>query len=165
MDWARIGTKKTAKTLKLMNDAMQERFFFSLGFLTARAIRLEAFVPKHRLDTFVSRFAEIKGRELQDKEKGLYVLAAKAHKWGYELRVTFLATPEEISLLDYGSKIKILDDPSKHGVLWRINNNAFWWKLLEFGFEMGGQQKVKAIEAHIPKEYQEKFRQGYSVTP
>lgn len=148
-----------------MDDIKQERFFFSLGFLAARATRLEAFVPKHRLDTFASRFAEIKGRDLQDKEKGVYILEAKAHKWGHELRVTFLATPEEISLLDFGSKVKILDDPSKHGVLWRINNNAFWWKLLEFGFEMGGQQKVKAIEAHVPSKYRDTFKQGYSITP
>lgn len=148
-----------------MNESQQEQFFFSLGFLAARATRLEAFVPKHRLETFVTHYADIKGRNLQEKEKGLYVLEAKAHKWGYELRVTFLATPEEISSLDFGSKVKILDDPSKHGVLWRINNNAFWWKLLEFGFEMGGQQKSKAIEAHIPKEYREKFKQGYSVAP
>lgn len=57
-----------------MNESQQKQFFFSLGFLAARATRLEAFV-------------------------------------------------------------------------------AFWWKLLEFGFEMGDQQKAKAIEAHIPDKY------------
>lgn len=143
----------------------EKQFFFSLGFLAARATRLEAFVPKHRLDTFTTRYADIKGLNLQEKEKGLYVLEAQAHKWGYELRVTFLATPEEISSLDFGSKVKILDDPSKASVLWRINNNTFWWKLLEFGFEMGGQQKVKAIEAHVPSKYRDTFKQGYSITP
>lgn len=148
-----------------MNESKQKQFFFSLGFLAARATRLEAFVPEHRLDTFATRSANLKGRNLQEKEKGLYVLEAKAHKWGYELRVTFLATPEEIGSLDFGSNIKILEDPSKPGVLWRINNNAFWWKLLEFGFEMGGQQKLKAIEAHIPNKYREQFRQGYTATP
>lgn len=148
-----------------MLTAKDERFFFSLGFLAARATRLEAFVPKHRLETFESHYAELKDRNLREREKGLYVLEAKAHKWGYELRVTFLGTPEEVSSLDFSSKVKILDDPSKHGVLWRINNNAFWWKLLEFGFEMGDQQKLKAIEAHIPKEYRKAFEQGYSTAP
>lgn len=148
-----------------MDEAHQKRFFFSLGFLAARATRLEAFVPKHRLENFISRFAEIEGRALRDKEKGLYVLEAKAHKWGYELRVTFLATPEEVGSLDFGAKVKILDDPSKPGVLWRINNNAFWWNLLEFGFEMGNQQQLKIIEAHIPNKYREYFRRGCSVTP
>ncbi len=71
-----------------MDEAKQQRFFFSLGFLAARATRLEAFVPKHRLETFESRYAELKGRNLREREKGLYVLEAKAHKWGYELRVT-----------------------------------------------------------------------------
>jgi hypothetical protein len=29
----------------------------------------------------------------------------------------------------------------------------------------GDQQKLKAIEAHIPKEYQDDFKRGYSTTP
>lgn len=148
-----------------MNESQQKMFFFSLGFLAARATRLEAFVPKHRLDTFASRYAEVKGRDLAGKEKGLYILEAKAHKWGYELRVTFLATAEEISSLDFGSKVKILDDPSKPGVLWRINNNAFWWELLKFGFSIGNRQKPKAIEVHVPNKYREHFKQGYSIAP
>lgn len=148
-----------------MNESQQKQSFFSLGFLAARATRLEAFVPKRRLKTFESLYAELKGRNLREREKGLYVLEAKAHKWGYELRVTFLATAEEISSLDFGSNVKILDDPSKPEVLWRINNNAFWWKLLEFGFEMGYQQKPRVIEGHVPEKYREDFRHGYSATP
>ena len=29
----------------------------------------------------------------------------------------------------------------------------------------GDQQKPKAIETHIPKEYQDAFKRGYSITP
>ena len=147
-------------------QSQNEQFFSSLGFLAKRATNLEAFVPEHALDGFISNYALLKGRRLAIDEEGLYVHAPKVGKWGCELRVTFQANSAELNSLDFGPGVNVVSDPlAEPETSWRINNNGFWWRLLKFGFDMGRQQNINAIEAHIPNMYLEHFRQGYTLTP
>jgi len=147
-------------------ESQNEQFFSSLGFLVKRATNLEAFVPEHALDGFISNYALLKRRRLASDEEGLYVHAPEVGKWGCELRVTFRANSAELNSLDFGPGVNVVSDPlAEPETSWRINNNAFWWQLLKFGFDMGRQQNVTAIEGHIPNKYREHFRQGYGGTP
>lgn len=137
-------------------------FFFSLGFLAARVAVLEAMVPPHSFKKFRSDYATIKGYKPVESEPGLYVHAPEAKKWGCELRVTFQASRKEVDELNFGWDVDVVEDPSKPGELWRINNNNFWWRLLEWGFDMGAQQDVDSIRPQIPLEYREAFDRGYA---
>lgn len=165
----RIATNMALEVARLApyksSEARNQQFFFSLGFLAARATNLEAFVPEHALKGFISNYMLAKGQEPMTNQKSLYIHEPKVGKWGCELRVTFLATEEEVDLLDFGPDIQVVDDPSNPNVLWRINNNGLWWRLLKFGFEMGNKQNKNAIEAYIPSKYRQQFKQGRSVTP
>jgi hypothetical protein len=161
---ARIATNMALEAAQLApyksSEARNQRFFFSLGFLAARATNLEAFVPEHALGGFLSSYAQIKGQKPITNQRGLYIHEPQVGKWGCELRTTFLATSEEVDALDLGPDVNIVDDPFKPGVSWRINNNGLWWRLLKFGFEMGNQQDKNAIETRIPNKYRQHFRQG-----
>lgn len=161
---ARIAVNMALEVEQLVpykSSKAQERFYFSLGFLAARATKLEAFVPSHALKGFDSSYGLIKGQGPAFEQEGLYVHEPKVDKWGCELRVTFRATPEEIDSLDFGPDVDVVEEPSKPGVLWRINNNGFWWRLLKFGFDVGSQQNVDIVKARIPIKYREIFSQGY----
>lgn len=164
---ARIATNMALEVARLApyesSEARNQRFFFSLGFLAARATNLEAFVPEHALKGFISSYELIKGRKPLPNQRGLYIHEREVGKWGCELRITFLATSGEVDVLDFGPDVNVVDDPFKPGVSWRINNNGLWWKLLKFGFEIGNQQDKKGIEARIPNMYQQHFRQGYTT--
>jgi len=166
---ARIATNIALEVAQLApyesSEARNQRFFFSLGFLAARATNLEAFVPEHALSGFLSSYTQVKGRKPMVSQRGLYIHEPRVGKWGCELRVTFLATSEEVDVLDLGPDVNVVDDPLKPGVSWRINNNGFWWRLLKFGFEMGNQQDKNAIEARIPNKYRQHFRQGSATVP
>jgi len=158
LEAARLAPYKSSEAQK------NQQFFRSLGFLAARATKLEAIVPSHALNGFISNYVLAKGHRPPIQQEGLYVHEPEIDKWGSELRVTFRATPEEVDLLDFGPSVDIVADPSKPDISWRINNNGLWWRLLRFGFEMGAEQKVEAIEAGIPNKYRQHFRQGYAAT-
>lgn len=164
---ARIATNMALEAAQLApyksSEARNQQFFYSLGFLAVRVKKLEAIVPPHALNGFISNHILAKGRKPEDSQDGLYVHEPEVSKWGCELRVTFQATPEEKDALDFGPDVDVVDDPSKPGISWRINNNGFWWRLLNFGFEMGSYQNASAIEARIPSKYREHFRQGYAT--
>ena len=146
-------------------ESRNEQFFSSLGFPAKRATMLEAIVPSHALNGFIPNYTLIKGCRPANDQDGLYIHEPEANKWGCELRVNFRAIPRKVDSLDFGPDIDIVSDPSKPKRSWRINNNSFWWRLLKFGFDMGRQQNVNAIEARIPSKYREYFRQGYTAAP
>lgn len=143
-------------------ESRNEQFFVSLGFLAKRATMLEAIVPQHALNGFISNYTQIKEHEPASDQYGLYVHEPGASKWGCELRVTFRAAPEEVDSLDFGPDVDIVGDPAKPEISWRINNNNFWWRLLKFGFDMGKRQNTNAIQAQIPRKYLMVFNQGYA---
>jgi len=166
---AKIATNMALEAAQLApyksSEARNQQFFFSLGFLAAQATNLEAFVPEHALNGFISNYMLAKEQKPMTNQPGLYIHKPKVDKWGCELRVTFLATQEEVDLLDFGPGVNIVDDPMNPNVSWRINNNSLWWRLLKFGFAMGSQQKKDVIEASIPNKYREHFKRGYATIP
>ncbi|GAI22066.1 unnamed protein product, partial [marine sediment metagenome] len=101
---ARIATNMALEAAQLApyrsSEARNQQFFFSVGFLAARATSLEAFVPDHALAGFISSYAQVKGRKPMTNQRGLYIHPPKVSKWGCELRVTFPATSVEVDVLD-----------------------------------------------------------------
>jgi len=140
-------------------EARNQQFYESVGFLAVRATMLEAIVPPHSLDGFVRDYANVKGVAPRSGQTGFYVHNPLADKWGCELRITFAATENENADLDFGPGVNIVIDPA-NGNSWRINNNGFWWTLLRFGFEMGTSQNVGVIRSLIPLQYRNPFDAG-----
>lgn len=140
-------------------EARNQQFYESVGFLAVRATMLEAIVPPHSLDGFKRDYANVKGAAPRSGQTGFYVHNPLADKWGCELRITFRATENENAGLDFGPSVNIVIDPA-NGNSWRINNNGFWWVLLRFGFEMGSTQHVDTIRALIPFQYRNHFDSG-----
>lgn len=140
-------------------EARNQQFFESVGFLAMRATMLEAIVPPHSLDGFARDYANVKGVAPRSGQTGFYVHNPLADKWGCELRITFTATEDENADLDFGPTVNIVIDPANVSN-WRINNNGFWWTLLRFGFEMGTRQDVGIIRSSIPFQYRNPFDAG-----
>ncbi|TET41605.1 MAG: hypothetical protein E3J60_04185 [Dehalococcoidia bacterium] len=162
---ARIATNmaRQASALSPYSATFQHRndvFFFTLGFLTSRVTILEAFVPPQSVHGFSADYHNIKGSNPSQGQKGLVLHPQGSNKWGSELRTTFRATFDELTHLDFGPDINVLDDPLNPGINVRINNNSFWWKLLGFGFEMGAAQDLDNIRSHIPIKYRNQFDNG-----
>ncbi len=137
-------------------EARNQQFFESVGFLAIRATMLEAIVPPHSLDGCARDYANIKRVAPRAGQAGFYVHNPLADKWGCELRITFRATKNEIADLDFGPSVNIVIDPA-NGNSWRINNNGFWWDLLRFGFQMGNKQHIDDIRVLIPLRYRNHF--------
>lgn len=142
-------------------EARNQQFYESIGFLAMRATMLEAIVPPHSLDGFARDYANIKGVAPRSGQAGFYVHNPLADKWGRELRITFTATENENADLDFGPTVNIVIDPANVNN-WRINNNSFWWSLLRFGFEMGSAQYLDTVRALIPFQYRNSFDSGVS---
>lgn len=140
-------------------EARNQQFYESVGFLAVRATMLEAIIPPHSLGGFTSDYANIKGVAPRSGQPGFYVHNPLADKWGCELRITFAATENEIGALDFGPSVNIVVDPANVN-RWRINNNGFWWDLLRFGFEMGNIQNAGVIRSLIPFQYRNPFDAG-----
>ena len=140
-------------------EARNRQFYESVGFLAVRASMLEAIVPPHSLDGFTRDYTNFKGVAPRSGQTGFYVHNPLADKWGCELRVTFAATEDENSNLDFGPTVNIVIDPANVNS-WRINNNRFWWALLRFGFEMGNIQNAGVIRSLIPFQYRNLFDVG-----
>lgn len=145
---------------KIAEPRRNDLFFFTLGFLAARATMLEAIIPPHALAGFVHDYARVKGIKPREGQAGFYVHQLGVDKWGCELRITFRATLEELRALDFGPNVNVVQDPANPAASWRVNNNGLWWKLLRLGFEMGTHQDVKRIGQCIPRQYRGRFSAG-----
>ena len=146
------------------SNSRNRTFFRSIGFLAKRATMLEAIVHPRAQEGFVETYRNIVGRPPRAGQEGYYVHAPSADKWGNELRVTFEASDEELNQLDLGPGVEVVTNPSAPGLSWRINRNAFWWKLQTIGFRMGGYQDIQAIRTRIPPQYLSDFDEAIAET-
>jgi hypothetical protein len=81
------------------------------------------------------------------------------NKWGSELRIyipaRFCANPRFV--LPANLNLVAADVPENR----RINNNEFWWHLVErLNFRAGRTQNLQEIEARLPDDVRASFRQG-----
>lgn len=139
-------------------------YFFTLGFLSSRATMLEAIIPPHALSGFADDYLRVKGSRPVEGQSGFYVHKLGVDKWGCELRITFNAILKELSNLDFGPDVHVVDDSPKTEASWRINNNGFWWKLLKLGFKMGATQDINAIRTSIPLQHRNQFDSGFRAS-
>lgn len=154
---------REASALSPYSSSQQQReqaFYFSLGFIAHRVTILEAFVPPQSVHGFTEDYINIKGSH--PGQKGLVLHPQGSNKWGSELRITFRATSDELTNLDFGPDVNIVDDPLNTGISFRINNNRLWWRLLAFGFEMGTVQDINNIRTRMPLQYRNQFDLGYN---
>jgi len=162
---ARILTNMAVETASIAPysaslSKRNDQFFFTLGFLAIRVTMIEAIVPPHALVGFSQNYSSLKGAKPRQGQGGLYVHRFEVDKWGCELRITFRATQQELTNLDFGPDAHVVEDPANPGTRWRINNNGFWWRLLNRGFEMGNVQSANQIRTKIPLQYKQQFDLG-----
>lgn len=138
-------------------------FFRSVGFLSVRASMLEAIIQSNGFKAFSTRHNQVVGHEPLCGSEGLYIHSAHVDKWGCELRVTFEATEAEMSSLDFGPDVNVVENPSARLASWRINNNEFWWHLLQLGFNMGSVQDPERIRTRLPMAYISAFVEGVAL--
>ena len=140
--------------------ARNGRYFWSIGFLVSRITMMEAIVPYRARTGFAETYRQISGNRPSDGVQGYYVHGPEIDKWGNELRVTFEASSDELSNLDFGLGVEAVVNPSRVGSSWRINRNAFWWDLMNLGFRLGTVQDFEMVRNSIPFVYREEFDRG-----
>ena len=128
-------------------------YFETLGYLS-RYARFEAELPEHAVASFLNNYESLTGQRIGNNHPGVFLLG-EGDKWGAELRVYF---PETKQPLEFGPGI-IVRAGQGPGIL-RINNNAFWTRLVSAGFRLGTNHVVDKIRKTIPREFQASFDKG-----
>lgn len=142
-----------------LEEEKNRAYFKTLGYLTNYGF-IEAIIPQKSQDGFDSTFRRIKGRHPLPQEEGYYLHHdPDVDKWGTEMRLTFII-PRTISTndLEFGPDVNIVESPEVDKL--RINSNAFCWRLLELGFDLGKGHNTGRIEASIPDAYRPNFQDG-----
>jgi hypothetical protein len=133
-------------------------FAWTLGAVAATA-RLEAEVPPRAWPGFVRTYENYTGVVLSPESRGVYLLAGDDNKRGAELRLYFSEELASSSRLALPAYVFVVAGSSPGDS--RVNNNAFWWHLVErCGFVAGPIQDDQAIRMRISPELQPDFEQG-----
>jgi hypothetical protein len=130
---------------------------YSIGYLASRADLQAELLPK-AVAAFAEKYRTLTGMKVTRDTPGLYVLDRDANKWGPELRIYFDATPTQLGTLDFPEFVEVRDGHQANQ--YRINSNAFFLKLLEWGFVLGPNQDFKRIRTRLPPVLRESFDKG-----
>lgn len=144
------------------NDRNQ-LYFQTLGYITNNGF-IEAIIPPKCRHGFDNNFQSIKGRYPRENEDGYYVHNdPNVDKWGTEMRLT-VTEPRSIppTDLEFGPGVNVVAGQKSNEI--RINNNAFCWQLLNFGFNLGKDHDNGTIEGNIPEEYRGAYVAGKSIS-
>jgi hypothetical protein len=142
-----------------INDQRNRSLFRTVGFLTRR-VRIEAIVPATARHGFEEHYQRVKGVQPTPGVDMYYLhVDPNVDKWGSELRVSFRASREELSGLNLGVGVEVVEGHGSDER--RINNNGFVWWLFRIGFALGEKQDMVIIRQRIPASYQADFENGY----
>jgi len=139
-----------------------QTYFFTLGYICKHGF-IEADIPPKSKNGFDRNYHRMKGRYPTSGLPGYYVHPdPDVDKWGVEMRLTF-KIPSTISLsdLDFGG-FSPVECPGATNKL-RINSNAFCYRLLAMGFELGEHHNISKVETSIPERYRAEFRSGLVI--
>lgn len=172
LDGAKLGETQVLEIVgqeKVYHNMMKEKarlfpeptalFFTGLGYLASHG-RLEAEVPEAAQRAFESRY-QATTESVATAGSNNYVLLSGENKWGVELRIYFSTPSAGRGIFCFGTGINVVDSVRPNES--RINNNAFWWRLLAIGFRLGNRQDVDRIRNCIPREHQTEFDAGVAL--
>lgn len=137
-------------------------FAWTLGVI-ARNGELHAEVPPQSWRGFEHDYRTVTGNVDTAAEPCVFRIAIGGdNKWGSELRIyvptRFCNMPRFV--LPANLNLVAADVPQNR----RINNNEFWWHLVErLNFRVGGIQNQQQIEAQLPNEFLQSFRDGFQT--
>ncbi len=130
---------------------------WTLGTLAKHA-NFEAHVPPQSAKGFSSTYR----RRWPDAPADLpacYPIANAASKWSVQLRICFPEKFESDRRFSLPNDVKSVAAPEPH--IRRINNNAFWWHLVEqLGFQLGNAQDINKISKQLPEHLRAAFLDG-----
>ena len=143
------------------NETKNRQYFKTLGYISNKG-RIEADVPPKSATGFENNYHRIKGVKPK-KSSGYYIHHnVDVDKWGVEMRLTFpIPNSIEIGELNFGGSVTAAKSPEPD--MLRINNNAFCYKLLQLGFDLGSNHDVDAIINNIPERFKSNFKEGLLV--
>jgi len=142
-----------------MND---HDFFEILGYLgnPRRQCKLDAEMPAKAQAGFESRYARLTGVTPQPDNRNYYILHEGADKWGVELRVYFIAIPNNIPPI-----IRNMAVTPRPSTIYnrRINDNNLVWRLIEHGLLLSDIQNETRIRNLVPTQFLADFNRGYQI--
>ena len=142
------------------SETNNRQYFKTLGYISKKCT-IEAILPPKSVAGFENNYYKIKGHT-PIKSHGYYIHDDDLAKWGVEMRLTFpIPNSIEIDELDFGGSVTIVKSPEPD--MLRINNNAFCYKLLQFGFDLGLNHDVNAIKNNIPESFKSNFQEGLAI--
>jgi hypothetical protein len=140
----------------------EPEFFEILGYLTSpkRNTKLDVETHPRKQDVFENKYRQLTGVNPVPDNHNYYVWDANADKWGTEMRIYFNGISSNIhhKLHDL-----IVSPRPGFGYDFRINNNDFIWRLIEYGFLLQDEQDETRVRQHVPAQYQADFNNGYNI--
>jgi hypothetical protein len=131
--------------------------YFTLGFFGVRG-RLSANVAHKAEQTFARMYATYTGEDPADSAEGYTLLSAGVAKWGFDFRLSFVASDAELDGLRLWMPATISTyRRSKHDRY--VTDNALGFDLLTSGFTLGVQD-LERIRRHVPAGYRAEFERG-----
>jgi hypothetical protein len=149
---ARIYTNILGEYRRL-HPITTEAYFETLGYLSRHG-RFEGEFPPKSVGNFLIGYERLTGERVNETHKGIFLLG-DGDKWGAELRIYFPDTQHKLEF-DPGVEVRAGNQP---GVS-RINNNAFWMRLIAMGFRLDTGHDVDQIRKNIPPEKLASFEKG-----
>jgi len=139
----------------------EQDFAWTAGCI-ARNGQLHAEVPPQSWSGFVHDYSVISQvQNVHNEPCIVQITHGGDNKWGCELRIYL---PEQVcsgSRFILPANLRLVSGNAP-GIL-RINNNEFWWFLVErLGFRAGRSQDVARIELRLAPDLRQSFRDGVS---
>lgn len=130
-----------------------EEYFRTLGYLSANG-RFEAELPARSVSGFLDHYHHSTDERVSTEHNSV-ILLGDVDKWGPELRIYF---PVPSFKTDFGPNVDVRSAQTPDNL--RINNNAFWNRLIGLGYRLGKSHDVDAIRQTVPLAMHSVFDEG-----
>jgi hypothetical protein len=139
------------------SEERRRKFCRALGFL-AKAGDLHVELTPGYVATFKERYQQLTGGPLPEGSPSFKVLQSDGDKWGPELMIDWTASMFQMNQIHFGQHIQMSRRENQGE--YRISNNQFIYKLLEWGFFLGDKQDADRIRNRLPESVRAEFDKG-----
>jgi hypothetical protein len=138
------------------SEERRRKFCRALGFLAKVGDLHVELIPSYA-PIFKERYEQLTGQSVEGLP-GYRVLQSDGDKWGPELMVDWTASMFQMNQIHFGQNIQMSRRENQGE--YRISNNLFFYKLLEWGFVLGPKQDVDRIRGRIAEHVRSELDKG-----
>lgn len=145
-DFENLATKREKLT------SFEDNFYYALGWLAKHIGSVSAALPDYLEDSFVKHFGNISSARIVDSKKR--TVNGNSMQWTFGFKATLRKIDDVPAIL-----IPYLSSSGK-----AIASTSFIWDLIDsYGFQFGNNQDIDKILDHIPADFIDSFKFGFTA--